>query len=194
MTASTQRFHTRSALLDTGWADDVTLTIDAAGRIAAIAVGARRDGAVPVAGPIVPALVNLHSHAFQRAIAGLAEVAGAGQDSFWTWRDRMYRCVNALTPDEIETVAAQLQIELLKGGFTHVAEFHYQHHAAGGRAYDRSGETALRLLEAAARTGIGMTLLPVFYAHSDFGGRAPEEGQRAFLHDVDGFLALLEEF
>ncbi len=125
-------------------------------------------------------------------MAGLAEMAGSTNDSFWTWREAMYRLVARISPDDIEIVAAKLYSELIKGGFGHVVEFHYLHHAAGRRHYDNGAETSLRILGAAKATGIGLTHLPVFYAHAGFGGTEPNEGQRPFVHDVDQFLALLE--
>ena len=180
------------ALLPSGWAQDVTISVDAAGRITAITPDCQPGGTPRAAGPLLPLMPNLHSHAFQRAMAGLAEVAGPKGDSFWTWREQMYRCVATMTPDDIETVATKLQIEVLKGGFGHLVEFHYQHHDGQGRPYADPAETSRRQFAAAARSGIGLTLLPVFYAHSDFGGQPPNAGQRPFLHDVDGYLALLD--
>lgn len=179
------------ALLADGWARNVVLAIDEDGRIAFVESGASASKARRLAGPVVPAMTNLHSHAFQRAMAGLTHVAGQGEDSFWTWREEMYRLVSLLTPDDVMAIAAKLQVELLKGGFGRVAEFHYLHHGADGRRYDEPAEMSLAILRAAELSGIGLTMLPVFYAHSDFGGAAPTAGQRRFIHDVDGFLSLL---
>lgn len=186
------RIFATEALLPSGWAQNVTIRSDATGRITAIDTDSQPGTAERAAGPLLPLMPNLHSHAFQRAMAGLAEVAGPAGDSFWTWRDQMYRCVATMTPEDIETVATKLQIELLKGGFGHLVEFHYQHHDGHGRAYADPAETSRRQFAAAARSGIGLTLLPVFYAHSDFGGQPPNAGQRPFLHDVDGYLTLLD--
>ncbi|WP_353475176.1 formimidoylglutamate deiminase [Salipiger sp. H15] len=182
----------RKALLPTGWATDVVIGISADGDIERVEQGATRAPGMAEVEIMVPALTNLHSHAFQRAMAGLAEVAGPSADSFWTWRDRMYRCVASMTPDDIETVALYLQIELLKGGFGHLVEFHYQHHDGTGTPYANPAETSLRQFEAAKQSGISLTLLPVFYAQSDFGGVPPVAGQRPFLHDVEGYLRLME--
>lgn len=191
--AASQTLLCRQILLPEGWASDVVLTISGEGLIAAIGPNAVIESSlVEAAGPVVPALANLHSHAFQRAMAGLAELAGTTDDSFWTWRDAMYRLVGRMSPDDIEAVATKLYSELLKGGFGHVAEFHYLHHAAGGRRYASGGETSRRILHAAQAAGIGLTHLPVFYAHAGFGGTEPGEGQRPFIHDVDQFLALLQ--
>lgn len=180
-----------TALLTSGWARDVLIAVDDDGRIASIHPDATPAGAERLSGPVVPALTDLHSHAFQRAMAGLTDVAGGGDDSFWTWRERMYHLVSRLTPEDVEAVAAKLQVDLMKGGFGRVVEFHYLHHSTDGRPYDDSAEMSLRILAAAETSGIGLTLLPVFYAHSDFGGAAPTAGQRRFIHDVDGFLTLL---
>ena len=133
---------------------------------------------------------NLHSHAFQRAMAGLAEYGGAGPDDFWTWREAMYRVALSVTPDDVEAIAAELYVEMLETGFTRVGEFHYLHHDIDGAPYADIAEMAQRILAAAAETGIGMTLLPVFYAHSDFGGAPPNTGQRRFISDLDGFSKL----
>ncbi|MBS1168920.1 MAG: Formiminoglutamic iminohydrolase [Proteobacteria bacterium] len=191
VTDNHQLLFAERALLADGWADDVVFAIGADGRIASIEPGAPATGARRLGGPVVPAVANLHSHAFQRAMAGLTEVAGQGDDSFWTWREEMYRLVSLLTPDDVMAIAAKLQIELLKGGFGRVAEFHYLHHGTDGRPYVEPAEMSLAILRAAEMSGIGLTLLPVFYAHSDFGGVAPTSGQRRFIHDVDGFLTLL---
>jgi formimidoylglutamate deiminase len=135
---------------------------------------------------------NLHSHAFQRAMAGLGERAGPRGDSFWSWRDVMYRFLAKLTPDDIEAIAAQLYVELLKHGYTAVAEFHYLHNDPTGGPYESRGELSERILAAAGATGIGMTLLPVLYITGGFDGRELSVRQRRFGHDVDGFLRLLD--
>jgi len=180
-------------LLPTGWASDVSIAIDAAGDITDIPpTTARQAQTERAAGPVVPAIANLHSHAFQRAMAGLAEISGAGEDSFWTWREAMYRLVGQLSPDDMETVATKLYMELLQGGFGRVVEFHYLHHGPDGVPYDDPAETSLRIIRAAQASGIGLTHLPVFYARSGFGGQLPKDGQRPFVHDVERFLALLE--
>ncbi|MBD9495045.1 MULTISPECIES: formimidoylglutamate deiminase [unclassified Ensifer] len=187
------RIFAERALLPGGWAENVAISLDASGRIAAIETGSTAASSDErTAGPLIPAIANLHSHAFQRAMAGLAEVAGSGDDSFWTWREEMYRTVGLVNPDDVEAIAAKLYMEMLKGGFGHVAEFHYLHHQADGTPYADPAEMSLRILAAARTTGIGLTHLPVFYAHANFGGVAPNPGQRPFLHDPDHFLALLE--
>jgi formimidoylglutamate deiminase len=130
---------------------------------------------------------NLHSHAFQRVMAGLAEVAGDPQDSFWTWRDLMYRMVQRLTPQQVGVIARQLYIEMLKGGYTQVAEFHYLHNDISGKPYADRGEMTAHLSAAAGDAGIGLTLLPVLYSYAGFGGQPAQAGQR-FIQDVDSYL------
>ena len=123
------------ALLPSGWARNVRLEVAADGRLASIEADASADGAERLAGPLLPGMPNLHSHAFQRAMAGLAEVAGNPNDSFWTWRELMYRLVGQITPEQLQVIARQLYIEMLKAGYTSVAEFHYVHHDQNGQAY-----------------------------------------------------------
>ena len=186
-------FHARAALLPDGWAVDVLIAADAAGTITAVTPGAPPGAADRLRGTVIPGLPNLHSHAFQRAMAGAAERRSpAGQDSFWTWRDTMYRFVGLLSPEDAEAVAAQLYVELLEWGFTGVAEFHYLHHQPDGTPYAAPAEMALRHLAAARRAGIGITLAPSLYRHGGIFGRDPVPGQRRFLNDLDPYLRILE--
>ena len=186
------RLHAKRALLAQGWASNVAIEINAAGLIdAVVPQAAPLPGDFIANGPVIPALPNLHSHAFQRAMAGLAEIAGTGEDSFWTWREEMYRTDGLMTPDYVEAIATKLYVEMLKGGFGAVAEFHYLHQDFGGARYADPSEMSKAIVRAASTAGIGLTLLPVFYAHANFGGAAPNPGQARFIHDVDGFLALL---
>jgi len=183
--------HFEQALLPEGWADDVRIRIAdglivSVERNAAPAVTDARHGAG------LPGMPNLHSHAFQRGMAGLAETRGPAGDSFWTWREIMYRFVERLTPDDLRAVAALAFVEMLEGGFTRVGEFHYLHHDRDGRAYGDPAETSAAIAAAAVESGIALTHLPVFYAHADFGGAAPGVGQRRFIHDIDGFAKLLD--
>ncbi|MBM3560918.1 MAG: formimidoylglutamate deiminase, partial [Alphaproteobacteria bacterium] len=145
------------------------------------------------AGVGLPAPANLHSHAFQRGMAGLAEVRGPAADNFWTWREVMYRFLGAMTPDDVEAVTAYAYVEMLETGFGRVGEFHYLHHDPDGRPYARRGEMAERIVAAASTAGIGLTLLPVFYAHASFGGLPPTAGQRRFISDLDGFAELVAQ-
>jgi formiminoglutamate deiminase len=179
------------ALLPEGWCRRVLVAIDAQGRIAAVTPGAEDDGAEPHDAIALPGLPNLHSHAFQRGMAGLSEHAGAAEDSFWTWREVMYRFLAHLTPDDVEAIATLAYAEMLESGFTRVGEFHYLHHDVDGRPYANPAEMAERIASAAAATGIGLTLLPCFYAHGEAGGGPPAPGQRRFLSDRDGFAALV---
>lgn len=182
-----------TALLPDGWHDGVLVTIDM-GRITAIHTGMDMDrgGAETVQGVTLPGVGNLHSHTFQRGFAGLTERRGETEDHFWTWRDAMYRFLGVLTPDDIEAIAAQAFVEMLEGGFSAVAEFHYLHHQADGRPYANRAELASRIAAAAGATGIGLTLLPVFYAHGGFGDRPPTSGQARFINDLDGFERLMD--
>jgi formiminoglutamate deiminase len=140
----------------------------------------------------VPGLPNLHSHAFQRAMAGLTERRGAEADSFWTWREQMYRFVERLTPDDLEAIAALAYLEMLEAGFTWVAEFHYLHHQPDGRPYANIAEMSERIVAAAADVGIGLTLLPVLYRQGGFGGKPPAEAQRRFLNDRDSYARIMQ--
>jgi len=180
------------AFLADGWRTDVRLTLDG-GSIKAVETDATALPGDERHAILVPGMPNLHSHAFQRGMAGLAETRGPGADSFWSWREVMYRFALSMTPDQVEAVAAQLYVEMLEAGFSRVGEFHYLHHDLDGRPYANIAEMAERIAAAASQTGIGLTLLPVFYAHSGFGGLAPNEGQRRFINDVSQFASLLEK-
>src|SRR6478735_2325840 len=180
------RLHFASALLPSGWANDGQMVITA-GAIAEVTAGV-----APAAGDerhqlAVPGLASLHSHAFQRGMAGLAELRGDSTDTFWTWRETMYRFALTMTPDDVAAVATLLYVEMLERGFTRVGEFHYLHHDRDGSRYTDIAEMAARIVEAAASTGIGLTLLPTFYAHGGFGGAAPHDAQRRFICSVDQF-------
>ncbi len=176
------------ALLPQGWARNVRLYVDATGLLSSVTADAQPDGCHQLSGPVVPGMPNLHSHAFQRVMAGLAEVAGDPQDSFWTWRDLMYRMVARLTPPQIGVIARQLYIEMLKGGYTQVAEFHYLHNDIDGKPYADIGEMTAHLSEAAQSAGIGLTLLPVLYSYSGFGAQPAQSGQKRFIQHTDSYL------
>ncbi|ARQ61043.1 UNVERIFIED_ORG: formiminoglutamate deiminase [Rhizobium etli] len=183
--------HARTALTPQGWRKDVRLTLEA-GRLARIEVGVAAAPGDERHALIVPAMGNLHSHAFQRAMAGLAEVRGPANDSFWSWRTVMYKFALAMTPEHVEAVAAKLYAEMLEAGFSRVGEFHYLHHDRDGAAYANIAELAERIGAASQETGIGLTLLPVFYAHSGFGGAQPIDGQRRFINSLESFERLME--
>jgi formimidoylglutamate deiminase len=175
-----------------GWKSVVRVTIDD-GAITVVEIDAAAQEGDERHAIMAPAAANLHSHAFQRAMAGLAEVRGKGNDTFWTWRETMYRFALMMSPDDIEAVAAQLYVEMLEAGFAAVAEFHYLHNELDGSPYAEPAEMAGRILSAARRVGIGMTLLPVFYAHSTFGGAAPRPEQRRFINDLPSFARLVDD-
>ncbi|WP_082560711.1 formimidoylglutamate deiminase [Caulobacter sp. Root487D2Y] len=189
--AGPQTLWFEQALLADGWAKDVRFTLTD-GAISRIDTDVARQSGEVAHGPCLPGLPNLHSHAFQRAMAGLTETRGPTGDSFWTWRELMYRFVDRLGPDEVQAIAALAYMEMLETGSTRVGEFHYLHHDKDGSPYADPAEMAARIAAAADQTGIGLTLLPVFYAHAGFGGVAPGEGQRRFIHDVDGYGRLIE--
>jgi formimidoylglutamate deiminase len=180
-----------TALLPHGWANDVRITA-VEGRIETVQSGVQPHEDDERHGIAVPGLGNLHSHSFQRGLAGLTERRGPTDDSFWSWRELMYRFVERIDPDELEALAALAFAEMLECGFTHVGEFHYVHHDREGVPFADPGELAGRIVAAARETGIGLTLLPTFYAHSGFGGAAPGERQRRFVCDLERFARILE--
>ena len=189
-------FWSATALLPTGWAQNIRFTVTD-GLIASVEAGVAAGTADEMLQITLPGLANVHSHAFQRGMAGLAEHRGYGtnansDDNFWSWREVMYRFLDRLNPDDMEAVAAMAYAEMLETGYTHVGEFHYLHGDTDGRAYANPAEMAARIAAAARATGIGLTLLPVFYAPSNFGGAAPNHGQRRFIHSLDSFARLLE--
>jgi formimidoylglutamate deiminase len=171
-----QQYFTRDALLPEGWAKDVLITVED-GDIVSVERGA--SALSPLAGPVLPGMANLHSHAFQRAMAGLTEVRAAPEDDFWSWRELMYRFVGQLTPDQAQVVAHFLYVELLRHGYTAVAEFHYVHRPDG---------MLQAHLDAARDSGIAITLMPSVYRWSGFGERPLEERQRPFSRDTDAVL------
>ncbi len=183
--------HAAKALTPEGWKADVRLTIEG-DAIAALETGVAANAGDERHAIVLAAIANLHSHAFQRGMAGLAEYRGERRDTFWTWRETMYHFALTMSPDDVEAVAAQLYVEMLEAGFAAVGEFHYLHHAPGGSPYASRAEMAARIVAAATQAGIGLTLLPVFYAHGTFGAE-PYPEQRRFLSDVDAFARLLED-
>jgi formiminoglutamate deiminase len=184
--------HAATALTPDGWKSDVRVTIGDE-TIVGVESGAAAKAEDERHAIMAPAAANVHSHAFQRAMAGLAEVRGRDIDTFWTWRETMYRFALTMSPEDVEAVAAQLYVEMLEAGFAAVAEFHYLHHAPDGSPYRSRAEMAGRILAAAREVGIGMTLLPVFYAHSTFGGAPPRREQRRFVNDVPSFARLVDD-
>jgi formiminoglutamate deiminase len=182
----------KQALLADGWQSDVRFTLDG-GSIRTVETSAAALPGDERHAILLPGMPNLHSHAFQRGMAGLAETRGPSADSFWSWREVMYRFALSMAPEQVEAVAAKLYVEMLEAGFSRVGEFHYLHHDLDGRPYANIAEMAERIAAAASQTGIGLTLLPVFYAHSGFGGLPPNNGQRRFINDVNQFNRLIEK-
>ncbi|MBV8910113.1 MAG: formimidoylglutamate deiminase, partial [Gammaproteobacteria bacterium] len=180
-----------SALLPSGWGRDIRIVPDGA-RIGHIMAGVAPEPGDERHAIALPGLPNVHSHAFQRALAGLTERRGPREDTFWSWRELMYRFVGNLGPDELEAISALAFMEMLEAGFTRVGEFHYLHHDRDGGPFADPAELGGRIAAAAAESGIGLTLLPVFYAHGGFGGVPPAPRQRRFITDADGFARLVE--
>ena len=178
------------ALTEEGWRRGVRITLGD-GLIASLEADASPAPGDERHACALPGMPNLHSHAFQRAMAGLAERAGPIADSFWTWRDTMYRFAQRITPGDLKAIADMAFVEMLESGFTRAGEFHYVHHAPGGTPYDDPAAMAGALVAAADTCGMQLTLLPVFYAHAGFGGLPCEDHQRRFVHDLDGFARLL---
>jgi formimidoylglutamate deiminase len=182
----------RSALLEKGWTANVRIIIDA-GCIASVEPSASAQGGDERHEIALPGLPNVHSHAFQRAMAGLAETAGPRADNFWTWREAMYRFLDAIGPAQLQAITAFAFMEMLESGFTRVGEFHYVHHDPDGRPYGNPGELSHRVAAASQEAGIALTLLPVMYAHSNFSALPATHGQRRFITRIDAFAGIVEE-
>ena len=203
MTASSapRTLFASDALLPTGWARNVLLSWNASGQLIEVLTNVdpqsgeagEVEAAVRASGPVIPGMPNLHSHAFQRAFGGLTEFRGQAQDSFWSWRNLMYGFANRISPEGLEAIATWLYLEMLEAGYTSVCEFHYVHHDIGGKPYANDATLSLALLRAAQKTGIGMTLLPVLYQTSGFGGKPPREDQARFIRSTDSMLSLLQQ-
>lgn len=181
----------KQALLTQGWAQDVRVNIEN-GRITSLEHEAQAKPGDSHVDTLLPALGNLHSHTFQRAMAGMTERRQAGRDSFWTWRDLMYRFMDRLTPEQIEAIAGLVFMEMQEAGYASVGEFHYVHHNPGGAPYDDIAELSVRIFAAAATTGIGLTHLPVLYTYGGAGCSALGQGQLRFGNDVARFKTLVE--
>ena len=182
----------RHALLPEGWRGDVLVEWDGRGNLTRVEPKARPPIGVARAEYVVPGMVNLHSHAFQRALGGLTEKAGDGPDSFWTWRELMYRFAAHITPEQVEAIAAQLFAECLRHGYTALCEFHYIQRDPAGAFYARPAEMAERIAAAGQQSGMGLTLLPVLYSHSGFGEQPLKPEQARFRTDVDDVLRIVE--
>jgi formimidoylglutamate deiminase len=186
-----KRYLAPRALVGAAWEEDVCITVDAGGNIAEVKKNVT-DDAERLGGPVVPGMANLHSHAFQRAMAGLTQTRGSPHDDFWSWRELMYRFVERITPAQAQVIARQLYVEMLCNGYTAVAEFHYVHNDSHGRPYAQPAEMLRRHFEAAREAQIAITLLPSLYAWSDFGGKPLQARQRRFNSDVPFVLNLVE--
>lgn len=193
MSSETHYYYAERALLTSGWADNVLFSVKDGQFLSFEADSKPMPDCHLLSGPVLPTVANVHSHAFQRVMAGAAEVSLNPNDSFWSWRDLMYKIVQKLTPDDARVIATQLNIDMLKAGYTQVGEFHYLHHSIGGQHYNQLSEMSSQMIAAANDSGIGLTLLPVLYSHSGFGGQAPNAGQARFIHSTDSYLALHQE-
>lgn len=183
-----KRYFFKRALIGDNWTENILINVDDQGIIASLDVDAVCPATIEAINDLVlPSIPNLHSHAFQRAMAGLAEVTGDPNDSFWTWRQQMYAMVERLTPEQVGVIAQYLYVDMLKGGYTQVAEFNYLHHDQSGTPYNND-DMSKQLLKAASRVGIGQTLLPVLYTYSGFGQQLPSEGQKRFIQSTQQYL------
>ncbi|WJF91401.1 formimidoylglutamate deiminase [Paraburkholderia bonniea] len=194
-TPATHALFARDAWLPDGWQRNVLLEWDEHGTLSAVTAGHAIPpaGIAQAAGPVLPGMPNLHSHAFQRALAGLTEYRASASDTFWSWRDLMYRHAAQITPEGLSVIARWLYIEMLKAGYTSVCEFHYVHHMADGQPYPQLAALAECVVDAAQASGIGLTLLPVLYQYSGFGRQAPRAEQQRFLNSPERLLRLLDE-
>lgn len=186
-----------TALLPDGWADNVLIEIDKDGWIVGVdsfkTQAPNTAEAEQAAGPLIPGMPNIHSHAFQRAMAGMAERASGKKDTFWSWRDTMYRFLDFIEPEDMEALAAQVFIEMLKAGYTSVGEFHYVHHDREGHPYSDRAIMSRHIIAGALETGIGITHMPSLYAFGGFGEKLPAEGQKRFLNTVPQLMRIIEE-
>ncbi|HEY0826319.1 MAG TPA: formimidoylglutamate deiminase [Ramlibacter sp.] len=193
--AEGRRFHAPLAFVGGRWARDVLLVAGNDGlwqQVREDCPPAERAGAETLPGPALPGMIDGHSHAFQRAIAGLTERGTAGRDDFWSWRDRMYAVALRITPQQLEAIAAFLYTELLAAGYTQVCEFHYLHNDPDGRPYADPLEMSLALVRAARQAGIGLTLLPTLYMRSGFGARGLRPDQCRFASTPDSVLRIAQ--
>jgi formimidoylglutamate deiminase len=195
---NTMKLYAKNILLVDGWTENKTIIIEN-GIISAIETGFS-EGAEIAGGSVIPGMINCHSHAFQRAFAGFSEQGSEGQDSFWTWRKIMYQFLAQLTDQDAKVIAKQLYIEMLKMGYTRVAEFHYLHHDIDGSTYDNTsdennglGTMAEAIFQAAKESGIGLTMLPVLYQFSGFGAQAANDGQKRFINSTTQFNQLVSD-
>jgi len=187
-----KKIYCKALLQGKRWRNDVIINLDPDGLITGIEQGSVKDATECIYGTVIPGMPNVHSHAFQRAIAGRTGPRGKRRDSFWSWRETMYRCADQISPDQFAAVAAGVFVEMLKAGYTTCAEFHYVHHQPDGTAYTNLTEMSERLLEAGSESGIAMTLLPVLYCSAGLGLTRIEDRQRRFTNSTDQYLQLLQ--
>lgn len=182
--------HCQHLLTSSGWLPDVVMQLDEDGMITRLSDGGQVDADQSLTGPVIPGMPNLHSHAFQRQMAGLSYGFSSRNDSFWTWRETMYKLAQLINPGQMQSIAAWVQIEMLQAGYTSCAEFHYVHHQAGGIPYQDIAEMSARLVEAAAGSGIALSLLPVLYCRSGFGLENVSVLQQRFYNSPNRFMEL----
>ena len=186
-------FFAKTLRLPGRWVNNVRFTVSSAGDFESITADATADDAEIIDGIVIPGMPNLHSHSFQRAMVGMAEYIKSDDDDFWSWRNLMYQCANRITPSQLHAITSQLYMEMLKAGYTSVAEFHYLHHQQNGNAFDTLTNLSDVIIEAAASSGIGLTLLPTLYQTSGFGDQQPREEQRRFINGIEQFARLIEK-
>lgn len=190
---TTTHFNLANVLLADGWHEDINITVSDDGIIRSVSPNRGDFEAEKISGFAIPAVPNVHSHAHQRAMVGLAERSGSGADSFWTWREAMYRFASRMQPEDLQAVAAQLYVETLKSGSTVIGEFQYLHHQPDGVPYANPAEMSLRCMAAAESAGIAITILPALYNFGGFGGQPTGEGQRRFVNGAERFVTIIEE-
>jgi len=187
-----QKIFCKTLLQGRQWRSDVIISLDCDGQISGIEQGVEQDATECIGGIVVPGMPNVHSHAFQRAIAGRTGPQGNNRDSFWSWREAMYRCASRISPEQYAAIAAGVFVEMLKAGYTTCAEFHYIHHQPDGRVYANLAEMSERLIDAASMSGIAMTLLPVLYCSAGPGETSVSKQQRRFANSPGQYLLLME--
>lgn len=185
-------FHFKQALTNQGWQQNVSVAVSETGTIKALLQDDNPNNYQVIENPVVPGMPNLHSHSFQYAMAGLSEVRRNPIDSFWSWRDMMYYFAHNVSPEDLQAITAKLYLELLKGGYTEIVEFHYLHNDFDGRYYARPEALSDAIFSAGDQTGLSLTHLPVFYAHANFGGISPQDAQRRFINSRDQYALLIE--
>src|ERR1700675_2117906 len=190
------RYSLQSAFLSQGWARDVIVSVSDEGFITGIHAAPAAEppaGAEGIDGIVVPGMPNAHSHAFQRAMAGNTEYRLSARDSFWTWRRAMYALANRIAPYDLQILATQLFVEMLKAGYTSVAEFHYLHRQTTAATYLHANPLWEAIGDAAAAAGIGLTFLPTLYQTSDFGRQPLKPEQARFALENDAYLKAVED-